>query len=436
MKKLIAYVLTLALLCVPLAACGGQQPDPSDPAGSGTSQAPPEGASPEGAPEDLSEITHRLLADWYGYVARCEYLYGDMLWAVSYLEPFFEDHSWDSLQTARAAQSLAQRRAELIGPPEAAQMSFEDYDKLVQSGADVSPVQLAVDSISSLKSSVLVDHQLYQSSLNSPSEELFLTYQLAHFEHWANLIRQICELNLQSCAIETDYVLLELDHEEEEARFIEAITEKCPQINARRSDDPQDPDALLMELSAVLDELERRTNELNEVEGQAQAGLDLYRDALESALSGAADALDQYVASMSADAVDLTGFPSALPYPSWWYAQEAGEILYTWNVGEEKKSLLPGDPIEAPPDQSYITWPDVSLEDFQAYLDTLAGYGLPAEAVTEREGTYTAFFQLQTGSCALIWEESKTSFLATEGSVCFAPPWYVICGLGTARFQT
>ena len=432
MKKLIAYILALALLCVPLSACGGQG---SVPTSGGQEPDSPSGELDQSLTEEaLGEATHRLLADWYGYVARCEYLYGDMLWALSYLEPFFESHSWDDLQTARAALHLAQRRAELIDPPDAAQMSLDDYDKLIQSGADVGPVQIAVSSISSLKSSLLLEYRLYQSSLNSPGEEFFLTYQLTHLENWARLMEQIYELYLHDCAIETDYLLLTVDNEEEEAHFIQSIMEKCPQINARRAGNPQDQEALLQKMNDLADEMERLDEEMSANVGQAQAGLDLFKDALEFDVSGDMDALNQYIASMTADAVELMDFPASVPYPNWWYEQEDQDFLYTWEDAEsgEKTSIMPGDTIQVPPNQYYIKWPGIPLNEYQSYLETLEGYGISAEFVTEKEGTHTAFYELQTGTFALIWEGNEVSFLTTDGSVCFAPPWYVIYAIQTA----
>lgn len=353
---------------------------------------------------------------------------------MSYLEPFFESHSWDDLQTARAALQLAQRRAELIDPPDAAQMSFDDYDKLIQSGADVGPVQIAVSGISSLKSSLLLEYRIYQTNLNSPIEEFFLTYQLAHLENWASIMRQIYELYLCDCAVETDYVLLAVDNEEEESRFLDAIAEKCPQLNARRAGNPQDKDALLQKMNDLADEIERLDNEMSANVGLSQAGLDLFRDALEFDASGDMNALDQYLSSMTADAVELADFPTSLPYPNWWYEQEDQNFLYTWEDAESggKASVMPGDAIEVPPDQYYIKWSGISLDEYQAYLGTLEGYGFFAEFVTEKEETYTAFYELQTGSFALIWEENEVSFFTTDGSVCFAPPWYVIYATQTA----
>lgn len=414
MNKITAWILALVLLCAPLTACGGQQ-SLSDGEASG-----------QAAQEELGGIIHKLFADWYAYAIRCEYLYGDMLWSLSYLEPFFEDHSWGSLQTARAAQNLAQLRAEASDPPEASQMTPDDYNKLLQTGADVSAVQFAVDSLSTIKNALLLDHRNYRNCLNSPAEEIFLTYQLSNFENWASLIQQIYEIHLQICAIETDYMLLQVDNEEEEARLIEAITEKCPQINARRDGNPQEPDTLLENLDALLGETEQLINELTIVVGQAQAGLDRFSDTIDEA--DGVDNIRDYVAIMVANSVDLKDFPAALPYPDWWYEQENEEFLFTWksDEGEERTRVLPGDAIETPPDEYFIKWPDVSLDEYQAYLETLERSGISAKFITEEEGEHIAFFQIQESSFALVWEESEVSLLTMEGSVCFAPFWYVL----------
>ena len=427
MKKTAIWVLVIALLCGLLAACGSQPSAPSNEEASTQSTQTESGkiTTPQTTQAELGEIIHKLVDDWYTYTTRCEYLYGDMLWAISYLETFFVDHSWDSLQTARAALSLAERRAELLDLPETAQMTTDDYNMLIQTGADVSAVQFDIDSLPSIKSDILLDYRNYRTYLNSPIEEFFLTYELSHFERWANLMRQYRELDLQFCAVETDYVLLQIDNTEEKTRLIEAITENCPQINARRIGGPQDAAALEDLGNLILDEMEGVNNDLSAVVGQSQANLDLYRDVLEFGLP------EDYIDTMVADAVDLQDFPTPLPYPDWWYEQENEEFLFTWGskTGEDKerKSMLPGDAIETPPDRYFVEWTDVSLGEYQAYLESLEQNGIPAEFITEKDGEHTAFFQVQTGSFALVWEEEETvSFFTMEGSVCFAPPWYVL----------
>lgn len=407
MKKIITRILILVMLCTSLTACGGQQSSPS-------------GTTDQFSSEEMREITHRFLADLYGYTIRCEHLYGDMYWALSYLPPFFEDHSWDSLQTARAALSMAKRRANAVDPLEE-QMTFDDYDKLIQSGADVNPMI----NIQSIKDDVLLDYQVYRDYLNSPAETIFLNYDLTYFDNWASITQRIYDIHLQDCAVLTDYSLLNLSEEDEKAQFIEAIAEKCPQINALRSDNPQDQEALLEKSSRLLDELETLVNELAAMTGQAQASLELARDKTSEA--GGTDNLRDYVATIAADVVGLKDFPIALPYPDWWYEEDNETFTYLWNDTENKQILVkPGDVIEAPPNQYIAEWTDVSVEDYLSYVESMEKrYKIPAQYTTEKDGTYTTYYKFRSASFALQWEENEVSLYAFDGSVCFAPPWYI-----------
>lgn len=428
MKKKAAWFLVLAALCALLTACGGQ-PSESDPSGGETAGG--ETADPTSS-EEWEDITHRLLVDWYGYIIRCEYLYGDMRWALSCLNPFFEDHSWSSLQTARAALTLAKRETEAAALPLEPQMTFDDYDKLSQSGADVSAVPLAVNSIPSMVDSVLLDYRVFRDSLNSPLESFFLTYQLSYFENWAGLMGQIYDIYLHNCAVETDYLLLSIDNEEAEADFSEAVAANCPQINAWRRENPQDMDALMDLLSSQMDELETLMGKLADTTGQARANLELYRDAVDLDPSGDMDALHERVSAIAADAVDLKDFPMALPYPDWWYETDNETFMYAWNqegrdgeTGEPETVILPGDPIAAPPDQYLVKWPGVSKEDYLSYILQIQNDPRIAENLRNgnRDGTYFSLYETESASFSLIWEENEAT-LMSDSSVCLAPVWY------------
>lgn len=426
MKKKISLALTLVMLCALLAACGGHSPD-SNPSGGG--------AAGLTSSEELDEITHRLLVDWYGYIVRCEYLYGDMQWALSYLDPFFEDHSWSSLQIARAAMDLARRETEAAAVPLEPQMTFDDYDKLTRSGADVSAVQLAVNSLQSLTDAVSLDYHVLRDCLNSPAEEFFLTYELSYFENWASLMGQMYDIQLRNCAVETDYLLLSIDNGESEARFIEAIAANCPQINTRREGNPQDQDALMTQLTQQTDELEMLVGELSDVTGQARANLELFRDMadLDPADSNM-DNVKESISAIAADAVDLKDFPTALPYPDWWYERDSETFMYVWNKkshgegGEDEQTLLiptPGDIIETPPDQYLVKWSDVPKDAYLSYMLQIQKDPDIAENLRKgKEGdAYLAYCETASVSFSLIWEENEVS-LMSDGSVCLAPYWY------------
>ncbi len=428
MKKIIAYILTLAALCTLLSACGGQQPqEVSQPSAASNAT----GSKITLSKEENDEITHRLLADWYGYLIRLEYLYGDMQWALSYLDPFFEDHSWDSLQIARAALASAKRNAETVSEkPLEVQMSVEDYDKLVQSGADVSWVPLSIDSIQSLIDMVLLNYRSYQDHLNAPSDAFFLTRDLENFESYAHIHQQIYDIYLHDLAVETDYLLLSLDSEEEEARFIEYIAENCPQINALRKDNPQDPDALT-ELSIELtDKLSILNDDLASYIGQSQASLDLYQDIPKIDIDAGLDSLNRHVDAIAADLVDdLAGFPIALPYPDWWEENETFSYLWDEPVyGEDnsRKFVIPEDTIASPPDQYTAEWTGVSLEAYLSYVESLEKtYKILSLYSSEKEGTYTTYYEFPSASFAITWDDEEVSLYSLDGSVCFAPYWYI-----------
>jgi len=430
MKRIIVYILTLAMLCTLLPACGGQQPQEASQPPDISSGTNVKASLPK---EEKDEIVHRLLADWYGYLIRCEYLYGDMRWSLSYLDAFFEDHSWESLQIARAAMSSAKHNTEtVVEKPLTAQMTVEDYDKLVQSGADVGWVSILIDGIQSLIDTVLLDYRPYQSYLNAPSDAFFLTHDLENFEEWAHIQQRLYDIYLHDFAVETDYLLLSLDSEEEETRFIEYIAEKCPQINALRKDNPQDPDALT-ELSIELtNELSELNDELASVVGKSQASLDLYRDVPKIETNDGLDSLNRHVDAIAADLVDdLAGFPIALPYPDWWYEEENETFTYFWDepsFGEDKSHdfVMPLDTITSPPDKYVAEWAGVSKEDYLFYVENLEkAYNIPSLYSTEKEGTYTTFYEFRSASFAIIWEDEKVSLYTLEGSVCFAPYWYI-----------
>lgn len=415
MKKAIAYILVLAMLCPLLTACGGKT------------------SSRENASvEELSEITEKLYIDWYAYLIRGEELFGSMRWALSYLDPFFESHSWDSLQIAWAAMNRGKLVAERVKPPET-KMTSSDYDKLVRHGKDVSSYWLAIDSIQALKDSVLDDFGFYQQCLNEPSEIIFSSTELATFEQWARLMRQICDLYLRNFAIETDYLLLALDDVESGVDLIGAIAKNCPQINAWRKDNPKNKDELIDLLSTVTDQLETLvTRDLSSIVGQQVASLDRDEELYSQLdIASSIEAAEQFVALRAAGAPDLVDFPVALPYPDWW-TDDTVEFMYLWDDdgtksdgNESKTAIMPGDMITAPPDQYLVKWPDVSKDEYLSYIVRVRKNQALAEHLVlgKQDGAYLALCETEFANFSLIWEENEVS-LMSDGSVCLAPYWY------------
>jgi len=408
MKRIMSYILSLAILCTLLSACGETA------------------ANASLSNEEYDELADNLLDDWYRYLVRFEDLYGGMRWALSYADPFFEDHSWDNLQIARAALSSAKDVAEgLAELPREDKMTVEDYDKLVQAGADVDTFISMSNQLLTLSNSVLLVYQDYQNQLNSTSDAIFLTYTLETFEKWVHFYQRFYDILLHITAVETDYLLSCLDSELGEAVFLKCIAESCPQINALRKDNPQDPDAL----SELLAEL---TNELAELDfisivGQFKANYDLEVNMPQPDVDGGLESLRVHAEAMASDMVDdLTGFPTILPYPYWYYRSTPDSVRYGYTKPDgEVDFVWPNDAIISPPDYFLITWTGVSLEDYLSYVRDLKNmYHISAQTLSKKDGVYLAIYELQPDNFAIIWEEEEVFIQTEEGSVCFAPIWY------------
>lgn len=415
MQKIITYILTFAMLCTLLTACGGQK-----------------SSMDNASNAELSEITDKLYIDWYAYLIRCEELFGSMCWALSYLDSFFESPSWDNLQIAWAAMNRAKFTADIVKPPEV-KMTSDDYDKLVQYGKDVSSYWLAIDSIQALKDSVHDDYSFYLQCLNKPSEVIFTSSEFAHFEQWAHLIQQIYDLYLQDFAVETDYLLLSLGDIDSSVDLSAAISENCPQINAWRERNPKDKDELLNLLATITDELDTLiSRDFSSIVGQLAASLDRDKELYsELAEANSTDAAEQYIARRNAEAPELVNFPTALPYPDWWLGDDA-EFLYLWDddsagstEGESENVIMPGDTISVPPNQYLVKWPDVSKDEYLSYiLQIQKNPDIEKNLKLGKEGdVYLAAYETESANFTLFWEENEAS-LMTDGSICLAPYWY------------
>ena len=379
--------------------------------------------------EELSEIADKLFGDWYAYLIRCENLFGSMRWALSYLDPFFENHSWSSLQIAWAAMNSASLSAEIIEPPET-KMTSDDYDRLVQYGKDVSSYWLAIDSIQALRDSVLGDYNFYKQCLNKPSEAIFLSDELASFEQWAHTMQQICDAYLHCFSIETDYLLLSLGDIESSVNLNEAIAENCPQITAWHQDNPQDQGELLDLLAIVQNEMKTLIyRNLSSVVGQMTSILD--REKEFSAELDTIQDIDQYVARKAADALELVDFPTALPYPDWWIDHDT-DFMYLWDDDsaeneetEPQAIIMPGDKINVPPNQYLVKWSDVSKEEYLTYILQVQRNQTIAQDLKKEKsnGAYITYYESESVYFSLIWDDDEVTFMS-DGSVCLAPLWY------------
>lgn len=418
MKNIITYILTLALLCTLLASCAKQKV--LSETSSHTKM-----ASQTQEEEFYYEITRKILEDWYVYLLQCEHLYGNMCWAVSYLDSFLEDHSWDSLQIAQAAMESAKEDVDSLIEIEP-QATADDYENLLQFGMDLGDYSHMINGFSQKLILSRIPYQVYRSYLNSPANMIFSNNDLMYIKDWSHLIQKKFDIRLHILAAMTDLLLFSVDNEEVKTVFADFLVENCPQIESWRKENPEDSQALIKLINELSTESDTLNLESSRLDGKFQL-IQSFRHDRTNWANNMIDE-DEYAAVMASDLADLNGFPILLPIPMWWFKNfEESYCTYMWYSEDgETKYVHPGDVISSPPDQCYREWNGVSLEEYCDYIEKLNSYGITEKASwQETEHMYCTYYELES-TFLLVWNDDKVTFLTTDGSVCFAPPWYIL----------
>ena len=386
MKKRV-FALLLALTALLLAGCGGQQKK-----------------------ELPGELTQRLLSDWFDYLFACENLYGDMQWAISYIERYGETPSWDNLLRARMALYTARQYIRQREKP-AETLTAQDYAGCLDTGRDLSFVQPEIGGFAQDKQSALTRCELLWTGLHNA---VFTRRQSAALREEAAVYRQIFDCDLRYLALTTNYLLLEIDDGAWQEKFCGFVEENCPLIFAAWGEYVEDSSQLVQLTSDTLDALEALRTRDAALTGRAQANLDLFEDAANSGdWSEVAD-----------DIAEIEGLPLPLLCPDWLDAEKM-ECYYYWNEPDGTRTI-PGERGDIPrgADGCLINVPEVDQEAFWAYRDLLAAHGLTALA--EDTDSQTIYYDFAGCDFALSWEEGEAQIFMMEQPACFVPYWYFL----------
>lgn len=413
MKRYIAILLALAFLCAALSACSGgassedAHADSSQPAASDAAQ--PNDLDPAVYAEQENPLTQRVLSDWFDYLLANEYLYGDMLWALSYVEAFQNDRTWENLQMARMALWTAERYITEREKPEET-VTAAEYDQLIRDGKDVSFVQPEIGGFAENKSTTIRTCALIRGGIES---DVFWEYTLSAAMTSAELAAQRYQCELGYLAATTDYLIFTLGESETTKRFDAFVQENCPRISALRVDGG-DEETLYRTAGAYLDELEALIGEEDSNISQYQACLDLYRDAI---LTNSFDTLLE-------NPVEIENLPALLPEPNWGDADVENSFYY-WNAGNGSH-IYPeeGQEFDKPADGFSAKIQDVTREAFLAYHDLLENSGYSREDFQDEGDALGASYSLGDAAVSFLWSDGA-AIISMEGNACFAPIWYI-----------
>ena len=408
-KRFIAALLAAALIGSLTAACAA-------PSAQGTEDTVSHSAgSIDPGTEMDEELVTALLSDWFDHLYACERYYGDMLWALDYLEDYLNAPTWDGLLKARTALRAGAGAAELL-PQNAPSLTGEDYAVFMDQGLDVSFVPSALEDMQSARYSVLTMYHQFQTDTMSA---VFWDSNARTFAEKVQLQKDICDTQLSYLAVVNDYLLMVFADSGQISTFRSFVEENCPQISSRRSAGADEAESYYEQANELIDDIEGYIMSTNEIIGQMDAHNAIYADAL---LSG-----DWSILTNGAVHIDGLTAADMIPFPDW--SSGDFEARYFYYTGEDGAISFPavGEILERAPDGCVITYPGVTKEAFLNYRDELAQIGLSClDTVEDATGVCTVYYPFGEKSFALTWDPDGARAEMPNGVVCFAPLWYII----------
>lgn len=354
--------------------------------------------------EDSAEV--RALNDLLGYVYKNEIIHSDIQWILKAFKRFDSERSWETLQLARAALSIAKKDIEGLTPPET-EMTSADRTELIKRGIDLSFLSGTITSfraeqISALNTCSNLNSGIYQS--------VFLN------EDWKNCMRnvrvldKIADCYIQYLANTVDWTLASINDESVSKKFNSILEKHCPLTRSRQS-----------KKKLHKEEIESETQELLNHIGELVAEMTLILGAEYDRLNVIKDALAENDLSLFAkDITAISGMPSAVPSPEWFKSKD---VYYYWQEsGDIVAPPQPGKTLERVPDYFRIIISGVALDDVKTYQQYLKKIGV-ATINTSTENEIAC--QYGDSIFCITWSDGTVVILSIEKPVCFVPGWYL-----------
>ena len=406
MKRMLSVLLSIAFFCVLLTSCASGGGDAAQagklPTGTGAHTENRQTDTEQTAEEALIKT---LLSDLFSYLYYSESVYGDMLWALSYVESFTDHPTWEALLTARAAvEAAAEDIAAREAPTET--ITSADYAALLQQGMDVSYVSMLMAQWDEERDMALSVCDMFRKDL---ALDVFWRRSLQTMSKDVELYRETYEIKLESAAVNTDGVLMDLGENRQEEAFRNFLKEHCPRIAAYRNDSYENENALFARANAISDSLETLATRTSEQIGEKQADIDVLLSA------------DWNV--LVPEAVPIGGLSAVLPMET---LGDGESSLYRWRKADGTPSALAaGESIDRAPDVCVITWNGATKETILRYCETIADLGWENSGAAEDGGQYILSYELGDSVLYFMWEADTLKIYMQENPICFAPLWYI-----------
>ena len=361
--------------------------------------------------EEIKDLKFKIVSDWSAYLWFEEYLYGDMLWALSYIQQFIEEPTWENLQIARAALCTAESYISLREPQEIT-MTIKDYTMLVEQGYDVVHVPNEMGAMAQDKASVLAWCTQLKYGLFS---EIYWKVSYENFSEYVDNLIEFCKTNIDYIGYTTNYLLVILEDEELSERLQNFIKENYVYLTKYFPEFFNEIDKIENASITTLEELEYIKAQMELLLGNAIVAVDDLRDLIEN----------QRIDVLEEQSSTIQGIPFFLPQVYWEDIEGATYQYYnnaedgSMNFLKEQESLFKSS------DGCIVRYTQVNKSDVIQYKEDLSLLGLsPIDVVESEEYGLRIYYIIQENSFIIEWKDEIVTMYMLNGEICFAPIWF------------
>ena len=354
--------------------------------------------------EDHAEVV--ALNDLLGCVYQSEVIYADLQWVLEAFERFENERSWESLQLARAALSIAKRDIESRSLPKLA-ITSDEQAALMKRGIDLSFMSGFEASFSAEQIGALNTCRNLASSI---MYDVFLRDDWEIAMHNVRMLERLNDCNIQYLANTVDWVLASINNKAVSKKFNALLEEHCPLTRAHQAKETLSREKIEVSTHELLNRIGELAVEGTKIIGERNDRLNFMCDVL------ARNDLKLLAKNIRV----ISGMPNVIFLPSWF---DIKDIYYYWQEdGKIVSSPRPGTKLERVPDGCRIRISGVSLDEVAAYRHNLESAGLTFSRTSTPNEIACEYGD---SLFAITWDNGTVTILLMENPVCFVPIWYV-----------
>ena len=349
-----------------------------------------------------------LLDHWTRYLTVKEDIHSRMHWVLDYVDACLADNQWNSLLKARAACNAAAAYLQDYDLP-AFTLTQEQCNSLIASGIEVDFVQAEYLNLPTALRQDLNTLASLDALLN---HDMFLQASFESLSTWSETCRGGLEDLALYYSLSTNYLLLQLEQPE----LWDSLPEQYPTLSQMTAEWEENPDALLEQGNAILNQYEERLTQMSACVGTSEYTLQLVQEAL--------------------DTQDLTYLIQALhtienvtcyvPMPNWMLDNYVCTYRVADPDADEQEAIVPGQELSSAPSGYYVS-ASATQEEVAQYAQTLASYGFsPLAGWKEEDGTYQVVLLDENVSLIVEWTEDETVLYMSDPIACLIPELYLI----------